>query len=196
MTSRILLVSGRPGSLCTSVGDGTLVAKPLTLFGNWQVAIADMNRDGKGDLLLSDTTSGAVSIVLGNGDGTFRSPDFSSSRKGSWGRERGSECRWETDLLAVDQNLAELYAFVGQGDGTVVKHPENCDGHCWRATVDFDRRFKRRPESRCSGREPFSRFAESVYRQRRRNIFAGAADSRPSQVLVMWKWRILIWMGI
>lgn len=117
-----LLVSGRPGvTVYLSVGDGTLVAKPLTLLGNWQVAIADMNRDGKGDLLLSDTTSGAVSIVLGNGDGTFRVPTSVPAGKAPQGVASADlNADGKPDLLAVDQNLAELYAFVGQGDGTVV----------------------------------------------------------------------------
>ena len=43
------------------------------------VAAADFNRDGKMDLVVADSGSGvsdpgSVAVLLGNGDGTFRSP--------------------------------------------------------------------------------------------------------------------------
>src|SRR5258708_4664192 len=37
-----------------------------------QVAVADFNRDGKPDIVVAN--GGSVSILLGNGDGTFRAP--------------------------------------------------------------------------------------------------------------------------
>jgi hypothetical protein len=46
----------------------------------WSVAVADVNGDGKPDLLVAnsclvnDCSRGAVSVLLGNGDGTFRVP--------------------------------------------------------------------------------------------------------------------------
>lgn len=116
-----LLVSGRPSAtVYLSVGDGTLTPKPLTMLANWQVAIADMNRDGKGDLLLTDTANGAISIVLGNGDGTFRSPTSVPAGKTPQGVASADlNSDGNPDLLAVDQSAAELYAYLGQGDGTV-----------------------------------------------------------------------------
>lgn len=117
-----LLVSGRPGAtVYLAVGDGTLVAKPLPWLANWQVAIADMNRDGKGDLLLTDTTSGAISIVLGNGDGSFRSPISVAAGKAPQG-VASADLNGDgiADLLAVDQNAAQLYAYLGRGDGSVM----------------------------------------------------------------------------
>lgn len=116
-----LLLSGPAGaSVYLSVGDGTLVHKPLTLSANWQVAIADMNRDGKGDLLLTDTTKGAISVVLGNGDGTFRTPlSVAAGRTPQAVASADLNGDGNPDLLAADQAGAELYAYLGSGDGTV-----------------------------------------------------------------------------
>ena len=46
--------------------------------GPWWVAIGDFNADGKTDLAVADETGNAVSVLLGNGDGTFGArTDFS-----------------------------------------------------------------------------------------------------------------------
>jgi Bacterial Ig-like domain (group 3)/FG-GAP-like repeat len=65
-------------------GDGTFQA-PVTYasggFGPGSVALADVNRDGKLDAVVANyctdsncRTNGVVSVLLGNGDGTFKSP--------------------------------------------------------------------------------------------------------------------------
>jgi hypothetical protein len=38
----------------------------------WAVAVADLNGDGKPDLVFTNADSGSVGILLGNGDGTFQ----------------------------------------------------------------------------------------------------------------------------
>ncbi len=72
-----------PGVLSTSLGkgDGTFNAPlNLTLPGFWYntgaIATADLNRDGKVDVIVVvHTNSGnQVTVLLGNGNGTFRSP--------------------------------------------------------------------------------------------------------------------------
>ncbi len=60
-------------------GDGTFApAVPVNLGGSssQQIAIADVNGDGKPDLLATVAApfNGAVAILLGNGDGTFQVP--------------------------------------------------------------------------------------------------------------------------
>jgi cysteine-rich repeat protein len=58
-------------------GDGTFTAKPSLVAGTHPVTvvIADFNGDGKPDLAVNDTGTGAgnkdIWILLGNGDGTF-----------------------------------------------------------------------------------------------------------------------------
>jgi len=62
-------------------GDGTFQA-PTNYdaggFASWSVAIGDLNGDDKLDVVVanrgSTLTDGSVAVLLGNGDGTFRSP--------------------------------------------------------------------------------------------------------------------------
>jgi hypothetical protein len=66
-------------------GDGTFQAPVLTTAGENPVGIAaaDLNNDGKLDLAVADqhdpssTSHGGVTILLGNGDGTFKVAAFS-----------------------------------------------------------------------------------------------------------------------
>lgn len=137
-----VVVSGQPGvSVYLSRGDGTLTPKPQSAPANWQVAIADMNRDGKGDLLLTDTGNGAISISLGNGDGSFGSP----SRVMTGGAPQGVAAAdlnsdGSPDLLAVDQTGAQLVSFLGRGDGTVSMAQKLPTGMAplWVTTGDLD----------------------------------------------------------
>jgi hypothetical protein len=89
---------GKPDLLVTNNGDGTSSSGSVSvLFGNGDgtfqpavtyssgaiytdaLAIGDVNGDGKIDLVVASqytnaATAGAVSVLLGNGDGTFQSP--------------------------------------------------------------------------------------------------------------------------
>jgi hypothetical protein len=75
MVSRQILAGIGPGSLDLFPGDGSSLGNATefqsTLLQNPQsVDVADLNNDGKLDLLISG--NGAAAGVLGNGDGTFQ----------------------------------------------------------------------------------------------------------------------------
>jgi probable HAF family extracellular repeat protein len=58
-------------------GDGTFKAPSVALATNTggeptSVAVADLNGDGRGDIVFGDYYGGAVGVLIGNGDGTFQ----------------------------------------------------------------------------------------------------------------------------
>ncbi len=71
-------------SILLGKGDGTFQPAIFAGTGNYprSIAVADFNRDGKLDLAVANegpSSGGSVSILLGNGDGTFRPPVFMTS---------------------------------------------------------------------------------------------------------------------
>ena len=117
-------------------GDGTFQAAVSYNSGGvtaTSVALADVNGDGKLDLLLTNQcsdnncTTGQVVVMLGNGDGTFQSP----VTYGTSGLYAGSLAvadingDGKLDLLVTDQcesnsicNTGFLAVLLGNGDGT------------------------------------------------------------------------------
>lgn len=139
-----LVVSGRPSaSVYLSRGDGALTPKPLGLLADWQVAIADLNRDGKGDLLLSDTSNNAVTIAIGNGDGSVRTPPLTAAAGATPHGVTAADVNGDgiPDALAVDQASAELRVLIGKGDGSLTAGQRLPTGRAplWVTSGDLDR---------------------------------------------------------
>jgi protocatechuate 3,4-dioxygenase beta subunit len=105
-------------------GDGTFRAS-FTYAGSFHVApttlaVGDFNGDGKIDLVVEDSGNGFLSILLGNGDGTFQTPvapysvpsnatGLSSVAVGDFNGDG------RLDLVVASQSLI---LFLGNGDGT------------------------------------------------------------------------------
>jgi len=85
------------------------------------VALSDLNGDGKADLVVTNggPMSNAVSIWLGNGDGTFRQPtDYRSGKRPlgvSFADFNNDRVR---DLLVINGERDSFSTFLGNGDGT------------------------------------------------------------------------------
>ena len=125
----LALSNGYDGTNTISIflgnGDGTLrvphsfpAGPPVPL----SLSVADFNGDGKLDLAVLNqetTTSGDISILLGNGDGTFQEPleyalPFTPEPLvvGDFNRDG------TLDLAFANTNPAVVYVGLGNGDGT------------------------------------------------------------------------------
>jgi hypothetical protein len=149
-----LLVVNRCGSSTTCAGNGTVAVLLGNGDGTFQtavnydtgalqsnaVAVADVNGDGKLDLVVSNTCqvgtcdnvgdqSGSVSVLLGNGDGTFK--ETANYTSGSYGTDAVAVADLNGDGkvdIAVSSSCAgprssdcgagNVSVFLGNGDGT------------------------------------------------------------------------------
>jgi hypothetical protein len=114
-------------------GDGTF--QPAVAYGSGgripvSVAVADMNGDGKPDLLVANfwasfqNLNGTVGVLLGNGDGTFQSPVAYASG-GTGGPNSGGSVAvadvnldGKPDVLVANEGNATVGVLLGRGDGT------------------------------------------------------------------------------
>jgi FG-GAP repeat len=83
-------------------------------------AVADLNHDGRPDLVTANAGSNDVSVLLGHGDGTFCAA--AALRRGcpTPGRCGGrSQRRHHTpDLVTADAGFFAVTVLLGRGDGT------------------------------------------------------------------------------
>ncbi|MBZ5570857.1 MAG: FG-GAP-like repeat-containing protein [Acidobacteriia bacterium] len=112
-------------TILLGVGDGggglQLPLPPITV-GATPVAIAaaDLDKDGKLDLVVSNSGDSTVEVLLGNGDGSFRpqapSPVGENPRAIAVGDANGDS---KLDVVAVNSLDNTVSVLLGNGDGTL-----------------------------------------------------------------------------
>jgi hypothetical protein len=111
--------SGFAVSVLLGNGDGTFQKpKTLTLGGYlfpW-IAVADVNGDGKPDLLVNN--SNHISVLLGNGDGTFQKPRTAPPGYGSM---VVADVNGDGKPDVVTCGIGGISVLLGNGDGTFQK---------------------------------------------------------------------------
>jgi len=115
--------NARPGSVSVLLANGNGTFQAQTTFGTGPddpvtVAVADVNGDGKPDLVVGNLTSpSSVSVLLGNGNGTFQTQTtfatFAFPRSVAVADMNGDG---KSDLVVV--NLAGVSVLLGNGNGT------------------------------------------------------------------------------
>jgi hypothetical protein len=103
-------------------GDGTFA--PVVTYDSGDaadsVAIADLNGDGKPDLVISSSGSSYVGVLLGNGDGTFRSLSgyYAGGSGGAAVAIADVNGDGKPDLVVANARSSTLGVLLGNGDGT------------------------------------------------------------------------------
>ena len=118
--------SPNPNTVVVYLGNGNGTFQTPKTFstggsGSWLIA-GDFNGDGKLDLAVSnsDSSSPSFAILLGNGDGTFKTPIITTTSLGSlsWLTAADLNKDGHLDLIAVDNTNQNVAIFLGKGDGT------------------------------------------------------------------------------
>jgi hypothetical protein len=128
--------AGSSVSVLLGNGDGTFqtaVAYGTGGLQTYSIAVADVNGDGKPDLLVAnecatnDCSNGSVAVLLGNGDGTFQTAvNYSSGAQWSYSIAVADvNGDGNPDLLVANECLTNsncsngvLSVLLGNGDGT------------------------------------------------------------------------------
>ena len=87
----------------------------------YAVVVGDFNRDGKLDLAVASAGDGTVSVLLGKGDGTFRSPmQYTVGPRGLLSQIAAGDFNGDGRLDVVVSNFGsnDVSVLLGKGDGT------------------------------------------------------------------------------
>jgi hypothetical protein len=131
-TASVTVVSPTPGGGKSNV-DYFVVRQPFSAVGFGQSSaatgvdpfspvVADLNNDGKLDIVnLNNSSNSEISVLLGNGDGTFQQPvDYSAPGLTTFGNPLligDFNSDGNLDLI-VAENSGGFYLLLGNGDGT------------------------------------------------------------------------------
>jgi FG-GAP-like repeat/FG-GAP repeat len=89
--------------------------------GAWPVAVAagHLNRDGKLDLIVGNSDSSNVSVLLGNGDGSFQSAvNYALERHPAFLCLADLNGDQKLDIVLADDSASTVTVLLGNGDGT------------------------------------------------------------------------------
>jgi len=81
------------------------------------LAVADLNKDTKQDLVVSSKGAGLVSVLLGNGSGNFQTPRTFTVPRANNLSLADVNSDGNTDLLVTQGNLSDIALLLGDGAG-------------------------------------------------------------------------------
>jgi len=134
-TARITALNPAPGGGTSSVvyfeitNPASIISVAglqLSQFANDSLSAADLNNDGKLDLLVDSTNSNSASqlaVALGNGDGTFQPAKVAVADLGEGGQgfvlgDFNGDGKLDIALITPNSSPSTVSVFLGNGDGT------------------------------------------------------------------------------
>ena len=119
-----------PEHLTYPSGASTFDISNLLITGQpAMVAAADFNHDGKLDLAIAKYDGSGVSVLLGNGDGTF-DPEMLLSASGQTIAIGDLNGDGKPDIAAVNTSSGGVRIFLGNGDGRLTRMPDVAVSNC------------------------------------------------------------------
>ena len=81
--------------------------------------VADVNGDGKLDIVAENASSNSVSVLLGNGDGTFKPAVSYATDSNPWSLQVGDvNGDGKLDIVTCNEAASTVSVLLGNGDGT------------------------------------------------------------------------------
>ncbi|MEG4128118.1 FG-GAP-like repeat-containing protein, partial [Microcoleus sp. Pol1B3] len=123
----LALASTGTNRVSIALGDGTGKFGAATYFNTdsptelytWSVAVADFNKDGNSDLVTANNLTSDVSLLLGNGDGTFGSATYFAVGSSPYTVAVGDfNADGNSDLATANKSSNDISILLGNGNGT------------------------------------------------------------------------------
>jgi hypothetical protein len=124
---RILMTQILPILILSGLAQSQSVAQSVSFMarrdfvpGGSVIAAADMNNDGKADVILTNSSSSTLSVMLGKGDGTFQPAivtNFSSGQAPGFAVVADINVDGRKDLVGLSQFSGTAVVLLGRGDG-------------------------------------------------------------------------------
>jgi len=117
----VVVASGLSDTAVVLLGNGDGTLQPAQgyyagpgLYGDMGMVVSDFNGDGKLDLVMGSSSWTTVTLLLGNGDGTFGA----ARNVGPGGTVAAADFNHDGKLDIVSVNSQSTYVDLGNGDGT------------------------------------------------------------------------------